>query len=152
MGGLAAAAAEGILKKTDPPGSPRTMRPQGRMTDHGADSTARNRGNHMITTIVLLIAVALIAVAAVPLLLRLIPQNPVYGVPTERTLDDEKLWFTVNAFAGKAVLIACGVVALLLILYQGTWLRSAWAQVAVFVIPLAIAVGATIAYERRLTR
>jgi uncharacterized membrane protein len=106
----------------------------------------------MITTIVLLIAVALIAVAAVPLLLRLIPQNPVYGVPTERTLDDEKLWFTVNAFAGKAVLIACGVVALLLILYQGTWLRSAWAQVVVFVVPLAVAVGAAIAYERRLTR
>lgn len=106
----------------------------------------------MITIIVLLIAVALIAVAAVPLLLRLIPQNPVYGVPTERTLDDEKLWFTVNAFAGKAVLIACGVVALLLILYQGTWLRSTWSQVLVFVVPLAVAVGVTIAYERRLTR
>lgn len=106
----------------------------------------------MITTIVLLIAVALIAVAAVPLLLRLIPQNPLYGVPTERTLDDEKLWFTVNAFAGKAVLIACGVVALLLILYQGTWLRSSWAQVAAFVVPLGMAVGAVIAYERRLTR
>ncbi|MCM2329300.1 MAG: hypothetical protein NDI88_15585, partial [Lysobacter sp.] len=64
---MAVAAAEGILPKTVPPGSPRSTRPGRRPTDHGADSTAGNRGNLMITIIVLLIAVALIAVAAVPL-------------------------------------------------------------------------------------
>ena len=105
----------------------------------------------MLVTIVLLVATVLIAAAAVPLVLKLIPQNSLYGLPTERTLDNEALWFRVNVFGGKAVLIACGVIALLLVLYQGTWLRSAWAQVAVFVVSLAIAVGATFAYERRLT-
>jgi archaellum biogenesis protein FlaJ (TadC family) len=106
----------------------------------------------MIVTIVLLIAVALLAAAAVPLVLRLVKQNPVYGVPTAQTLRHEALWFKVNAFAGKAVLLACGVVALLLVLYQGTWLRPAWAQIVVFIVPLAIAVGATLAYERRLVQ
>lgn len=106
----------------------------------------------MITTIVLLIAVALIAAAALPLVLRLVPRNPIFGVPTKRTLDDEALWFKVNAFAGIAVIIACGVIAFLLMFYQGTWLRPAWAQVIVFVVPIALAVVATLAYERRITR
>ena len=106
----------------------------------------------MIITIVLLIAVVLIAAAALPLVLRLVPRNPVFGVPTERTLGNEALWFKVNAFAGIALMIACGVIAFLLMFYQGTWLRPAWAQVIVFVVPFAIAVAATLAYERRLTR
>ena len=105
----------------------------------------------MLVTIMLLVVTVLIAVVAIPLVLRLVPRNPIYGLPTERTLDDEALWFRVNAFAGKALLVACGVIALLLVVYQGTWLRSAWAQVAVFVVALAIAVGVSLAYERRLT-
>jgi hypothetical protein len=65
----------------------------------------------MLVTVLILIVVVLVAVAAVPLMLRLIPRNPVFGVPTERTLADEKTWFRVNAFAGKAVLAACGLAA-----------------------------------------
>jgi hypothetical protein len=106
----------------------------------------------MLVTVLILIAVVLVAVAAVPLVLRLIPRNPAYGVPTERTLADDTTWFRVNAFAGKAVLIACGVSALLILVYQGTWLRSGWSQFFAFLLPLAAAVGAAIAYERRTTR
>ena len=106
----------------------------------------------MIITIALLIAIALIALAAVPLTLRLVPQNAIFGVPTRNTLKDEALWFKVNAFAGKSMLVACAVVALLLVFYQGTWLRPAWAQVIAFIVPQAIAVAVTVAYERRLTQ
>jgi len=106
----------------------------------------------MLLTIAILIIVALVAAASVPLALRLIPRNPVYGVPTERTLADEKTWLRVNAFAGKAMLIACGVAALLILMYQGTWLRSGWAQFFAFVIPIVAAVVAAVVYERRTTR
>jgi len=106
----------------------------------------------MLLTIAILIIVALVAAASVPLALRLIPRNPVYGVPTERTLADEKTWLRVNAFAGKAMLIACGVAALLILMYQGTWLRSGWAQFFAFVIPIGAAVVAAVVYERRTTR
>ena len=106
----------------------------------------------MLLTVALLIAVALIAAASVPLVLRLVPRNPVYGVPTERTLADDKTWFRVSAFAGKAMLAACGLVALLLIMYQGTWLRSGWAQFFAFIIPIVAAAIAAVVYERRTTR
>lgn len=106
----------------------------------------------MLVTISLLIVVAIVAVVAVPLALRLIPPNRVYGVRTRRTRKDEKLWFEVNAFGGKALLVACGVVAALLMMYQGTWLRPAWAQVLALLVPIGIAVGATLAYERRRAR
>ena len=106
----------------------------------------------MLLTVSLLIALVIIAVAAVPLVLRLIPQNPVYGLRTERTMDDEKAWFRVNAFGGKALLVACGVSALLLIVYQGTWLRSGWAQFFTFLLPIVAAVVATVFYERRTSK
>ena len=85
-------------------------------------------------------------------MLRLIPRNPVFGVPTERTLADEKTWLRVNAFAGKAILAACGLAAFLILMYQATWLRSAWSQFFAFVLPLAVAVVVALAYERRTTR
>ena len=106
----------------------------------------------MLATVLILILIVLVAVAAVPLMLRLIPRNPVYGVPTERTLADEKTWFRVNAFAGKAVLAACGLGAFLILFYQGTWLRSGWSQFFAFLLPLIAAVVAAIVYERRTTR
>jgi len=106
----------------------------------------------MLGTVIILIVIVLVAVAAVPLMLRLIPRNPVYGVPTERTLADEKTWMRVNAFAGKAVLSACGLSAFLILFYQGTWLRSGWSQFFAFLLPLAAAVVVAIVYERRTTR
>lgn len=104
----------------------------------------------MFTTVFLLIACALIAAAAVPLLLKLIPPNPIYGFRTERALEDSAVWFAVNKFLGRALLIAVGVSALALMFYSGTWLKPKWAQFAAFLLPIAIAVGATFAYERKL--
>jgi uncharacterized membrane protein len=106
----------------------------------------------MFTTVFLLIACALVAVAAVPLLLKLVPQNPIYGFPTERALDDSAVWFAVNRFLGRALLIAVGVTALALMFYSGTWLKATWAQFAAFLVPLAVAIGATFAFERRLQK
>jgi uncharacterized membrane protein len=106
----------------------------------------------MLLTISLLVACVIVAALAVPLMLRLIPQNPVYGVRTERTLTQQSTWFEVNAFGGRALLIAAGVAALLIMVYQGTWLRSGWSQLAVFVLAIAGAVVATLVFERKLPR
>jgi uncharacterized membrane protein len=104
----------------------------------------------MLTTIVLLLVCAIFAIAAIPLTLRLVPRNPIYGVPTERALANDETWFRVNAFAGRAVLIATAVAALLIMFYNGTLLRSAWLQLLVVVLALGIAVAAALVYERRL--
>ena len=42
----------------------------------------------MLTTVFLLIGCAIIAVAAVPLALKLVPPNPLYGFRTERALEN----------------------------------------------------------------
>lgn len=106
----------------------------------------------MLVTISLLVACVIVAAAAVPLMLRLIPQNPIYGIRTERTLTQASAWFEVNAFGGRALLVGAGVAALLIMVYQGTWLRSGWSQLSVFLLAIAAAVAATLVFERKLPR
>ncbi len=103
----------------------------------------------MFSVVFFLIADAIIVMAAIPLALRLIPPNPVYGVRTRRTTDDAVLWYNVNAVAGQLLVAACGLSGILIMMYQGTLLRSFWAQLFVFVIPIAAAVGATLYFERK---
>jgi uncharacterized membrane protein len=43
---------------------------------------------------------------SIPLILRRIPPNGLYGFRVPSTLNDESLWYAVNAFAGKRLLIA----------------------------------------------
>jgi uncharacterized membrane protein len=104
----------------------------------------------MLTTVVLLIVCALIAAAAVPLMLKLVPPNPVYGVRTEKALASAEIWYRVNVFGGRALLAAAAVAALLLITYSGTLLKSSWSQLIAFVLPITVAVVATLVYERKL--
>ena len=106
----------------------------------------------MFLTVFLLIGCALVAIAAVPLVLRLVPPNPVYGFRTERALDDAAYWFVINQFLGQALLIAVGLSALALIAWSGTWLKPAWLQFTAFLLPIIIAVGATFAYERKVAK
>ena len=103
----------------------------------------------MLSVVFFLIADAVIALIAIPLAMRLIPPNPIYGVRTARTLDDPKLWYAANALAGQLLLAAAGISAILIMMYQGTWLRSTWAQLFVFLIPILAAVGATLYFVAR---
>ncbi|MBC8021738.1 MAG: SdpI family protein [Burkholderiales bacterium] len=103
----------------------------------------------MFSVVFFLIAYAVIALIAIPLAMRLIPPNPIYGVRTPRTADNPEHWYNVNAVAGQLLLAACGVSAILLMMYQGTWLKSFWAQLVLFVIPIAAAVIATLYFEKK---
>jgi uncharacterized membrane protein len=47
----------------------------------------------------------LLAGLSIPLILRKIGPNPVYGFRVKQTLDDPRVWYEVNAFAGKGLLI-----------------------------------------------
>ena len=103
----------------------------------------------MFSVVFFLIGYAVIGIAAIPLAMRLIPPNPVYGFRTPRCLDDPKLWYTVNAVGGQLLLVACGLGAILLMMYQGTWLKGFWSQLFLFVIPIVGAIGATLYFERK---
>ena len=103
----------------------------------------------MFSVVFVRIAYAVIALVCIPLAMRLIPPNPVYGVRTKRTAADPALWYNVNAVGGQLMLVACGLGGIILMMYQGTLLRSFWAQLFVFVIFVGGAVGATLYFERK---
>ena len=48
----------------------------------------------------------IIAVVAVPLILRKIPPNGFYGFRTAKTMSDTTIWYDANCFAGKAMVVA----------------------------------------------
>lgn len=84
----------------------------------------------------------LLAIIATPLALRLIGPNAWYGFRTPATLADPDLWYSANAFAGRA-LLAAAVLSVALI-----WLRPAWFEFGVLTNLMALALpslGALIA-------
>jgi uncharacterized membrane protein len=54
-------------------------------------------------------------VLAIPLWMRLVPPNVLYGVRTRATMADETLWYDVNAACGRDLAMAGALVSI------GTW-------------------------------
>lgn len=106
----------------------------------------------MLGTVVLLLLCALTAIAGVPLILKLIPPNEIYGLHTERALSRSEIWFEVNRIAGWALVAAAAITALAVMIWSGTLLRPFWRQFLVYVVMLGGAVGASFWYERNLDR
>ena len=97
----------------------------------------------MSAQIPLLVACAVTAVIAIPLILRRVPPNSFYGFRTPRTLADRDLWFRVNHFAGWALLIASIASAILLMLGPPP------PNALLFVGPLGLALVVSLVYLRR---
>ena len=104
----------------------------------------------MLTTIFLLILLAVVGLAGIPLMIGVVPQNPYYGWPTRSSSSKPELWKEVNMFLGRAVVIAAALAALLLMAYNGTWLKSGFAQLLVVIFALGAAAGATFWYVRKV--
>jgi uncharacterized membrane protein len=104
----------------------------------------------MYATLFVLIVCVLVAIVGVPLGLRLIPPNPIYGLRTDRTTSDEAAWFEVNRVAGWALVGAAGLTAVIVMAYQGTWLRPWWSQWLVLLVLVGAAIGLTLYFERKV--
>jgi hypothetical protein len=105
----------------------------------------------MFFPILLFIACALVAFASVPLIMRIVPPNPYYGINLDRISRDHDLWLLVNSFLGWALLVASGLMALGLAFYQGTWwLGHWWEQIFMFVFLIGCAIGATLWFALRV--
>ena len=104
----------------------------------------------MLSTIFLLILLALIGMAAIPLMLGIVPPNPYYGWPTRSSSSKPDLWRQANMVLGRAVVVACALAAVALMAYNGTWLKSGFAQLFVVIIALGIAAGFTFWYVRKI--
>jgi uncharacterized membrane protein len=96
------------------------------------------------------VATGVVAAAAVPLILKLVPPNKVYGVRTARTLADRDLWFRANRFAGWAFLVAAAVSASDYFVTPELASGRSFRGLIVLLAPLASALALTLVRLRRL--
>ncbi|MES2049897.1 MAG: SdpI family protein [Pseudomonadota bacterium] len=104
----------------------------------------------------LLIVMTVIALIAVPLIFKWVPPNRFYGFRTARTLSDTGLWYSANQFCGWAILIACAVSIILLVVIPFSsvpiTLTEGLAPVLIILAPILIAVAASFFYLGRAGR
>jgi len=93
---------------------------------------------------------AFIAVASVPLILKIVPPNRLYGFRTPKTLANRDVWFRANRFAGWALLIASATSAFLFALEPQYASGRSLAGLGIFIMPLVIAVVTSLAYLQSL--
>jgi hypothetical protein len=95
------------------------------------------------------------AIIAIPLILRKVPRNIVYGFRTRLTLENDFVWYEANAYFGRVFLISSFVSALLIIFLYLSNLVSVQnflkASIAVLVVPPMIAVLMTLRYIKSIT-
>lgn len=56
--------------------------------------------------ITVLVCNAVYCLVSIPLILRKVPRNPVYGYRTRLTLSNDKIWYKVNAYFAWRFLVA----------------------------------------------
>ncbi len=104
--------------------------------------------------ITITITAAVFALIAIPLMLRKVPRNVVYGFRTRSTLASDEVWYDVNAHFGRGLLIASilSVVAMFF-LYSIPVApqRFLTLSLVVLVAPVAIATIATTRYLWSIT-
>ncbi len=104
----------------------------------------------MLMFLFLTIVLALVGLAAVPLMLGVVPPNPYYGFPARTSAKNPQLWVQVNKFGGRAVVIAVVVAIAGLMYWDGTLLRSGLLKLLFAIVMLGIAGGATFLYSKRI--
>ena len=94
----------------------------------------------------------LLALLAIPLMLRIVPRNVVYGFRTRATLSDDSLWYEANTHFGRRLLIANIFSALaIIVLYRGRYLSPPTfleLSIVALVVPTGIAALATALHIR----
>ena len=96
----------------------------------------------------LIASCVLLVIISVPLILRLVPPNGIYGFRTGATRSTPAIWYQANAFGGWALSVAALVSATLLMLLPATAKR--WVLWAVFFGPVGVGVVLSFAYLHTL--
>jgi uncharacterized membrane protein len=95
----------------------------------------------------------LLSILAVPMILRKVPPNRLYGFRVQRTLADPQLWYEVNAYSGRRLLAAglgTAIGAAVLYFFPGLSLdRYALSCLAIVSILLGIGLVQSIQHLRR---
>lgn len=93
-------------------------------------------------------------IAAVPLIIGLVPRNRFYGVRTLKTLSDDRIWYSVNRLAAVALMVASSVYGIVAVFLP--YDRSAsdnftiWGiHLVAFIVPIVIGLTLALRYAKR---
>ena len=105
--------------------------------------------------VTILVCDLIFAIIAIPLILRKVPRNVVYGFRTRSTLENDFVWYEANAYFGRFFFISSFISALLIISLYFSNLVSVQiflkASIAVLVVPPLVAVLLTLRFIRSIT-
>ena len=90
------------------------------------------------------IACVVIALLSLPLILRRVGPNRVYGFVTARTLASRDAWFAANRVGGCWLLAASLVGALGVWLAPERWIERDWLPTLIVLVPVGVAFGAAL--------
>jgi uncharacterized membrane protein len=106
----------------------------------------------MSEPISLLVPAALVGLVAVPLALKLVPPNRIYGFRTAKTLDSRELWFRINRFAGLGLIAAAAATICVFLAMPELASGRSFTGMLVLIVPVIAALVATVAYARKIER
>lgn len=111
----------------------------------------------MSTLLIFYVVASLSLVAlSIPLLLEKIPPNGLYGFRTQSTLGNPTIWYAVNKFAAKRLIVAglsCAVAATGLYVLPGMSIDTyALGCLAVFGVVLGVGLWQSVRYVQSVTR
>ena len=96
----------------------------------------------------LMASCVLFAIIGIPLILRVVPPNGIYGFRTGSTQSSSAIWYPANAFMGWALLVAAVIGGTLLAILPATVKR--WLLWATLWVPVFAAVVASFVYLKWL--
>ena len=100
--------------------------------------------------VTILVCDIIFAIIAIPLILRKVPRNAIYGFHTRSTLENDFIWYEANAYFGRAFLVSSIISALLMLfLYSSDLVAVQYflkAGIAVLVVPPMVAVLLTLRF------
>jgi len=106
--------------------------------------------------ITMLILDFIFIIISIPLVLRKVPRNVVYGFRIKATLEDDFIWYEANAYFGRLFIISSIVSALLILfLYFSEIVPECYflnVSIAVMVVPSMIPVALTFRYIKFLKK
>ncbi len=98
---------------------------------------------------------AIFFILSLPLILRFVPRNRIYGIRTSKTISDELVWYRANRYGGWMVLLSSLFYFLVALLFPTSdshdsdfllWLLHLFA----FTAPLLLSLYLTAKYIKRL--
>jgi len=105
--------------------------------------------------VTVLVCDALFAILAVPLILRKVPRNVVYGFRTSRTLSDDFLWCETNAYFGRGLVVSSFISAAAVLMVYGVGSVSQRfffvSTIVALVVPPLVTTLLTLRFVRSLT-